>query len=146
MAVFDPSVTAEKVSEYIDATAKRVRGRRIPPIVGAIEDLKKQKVCVFNVGPWTQVIPCGSIGTYMIPANVDEKGRWQREGYRPMVPELSVIEEELIISSETDYARLTDDGRRIALEILGEGRGQNPAYSRRHVGVGLAEGDRKSVV
>jgi hypothetical protein len=135
-------MTADKVAARIDATQKQVRGRRIPPPLAAIEELKKTKVCVFNVGPWPQIVPCGSIGTYVIPANVDKKGRWLNSGYTEMTPRLSLIEDELVIASETDYARLQDDGRRIAVEILGEGRGQNPAHSRRHFGIGIAEGEK----
>jgi len=145
MPVYDPQMTAQKAEAslprdvdamYINATQRKARGRIAPPVLEVVEELKKQKIHLFNVGPWAHLVPCGSAGTFTFPACPDDKE------YVEMTQSLSVIEDELVIASEKEYKRLQDSGHHIALEILGEGRGRDARYSLRHVGVFIAKGEK----
>lgn len=42
--------------------------RQIPPIPAAIAAAMKQRVYIFNVGPWEHHAPMGTMGTFIIPA------------------------------------------------------------------------------
>jgi hypothetical protein len=160
MAVFDPSMTAQKVADmlpqdamnasgkpegspefittkgYFDATRKGRRGPAIPPELEITKHLKKIRVRIFNAGPWAHVIPLGSIGTAYIPGCPEDKP------YVEMLTPLHELEEELYPSqNKKEYKRLQEEGRKMAIEILGEGRNQDRKQSKRHAGVFIAEGE-----
>jgi hypothetical protein len=79
-----------------------------------IEESKKEKVHIFNVGPWAQTVNTGSTGTFTIPAcpNGDEyvemlvmnavTGRWESP--------ISKTMEEFVIKSEDEMTALYDNG------------------------------------
>jgi hypothetical protein len=54
---------------------------------------------------------------------------------------LHAVEDELVIVSEKEYKRLSDEGTHIANEILGRGRGRDRKGSLDHFGVFIAAGD-----
>jgi hypothetical protein len=160
MAVFDPTMTAQRAAEtlptdalnasghasdapayvqtkgYIDATRKSRRGPVAPPELDLMKEYKKRRVRIFNVGPWHHVIPCGSAGTFFIPPCPEDKP------YVEMLTPLHELEEELYPSRDKkEYKRLQDEGRRMAIELLGEGRNQDMKQSRRHAGVFIAIGE-----
>jgi hypothetical protein len=160
MPVYDPTLTAQKAAEtlpqdalnasghsseapafiqtkgYIDATRKGRKGPQPPPELEITREFKKQLVHVFNVGPWAHVIPCGSAGTFYIPACPEG------QPYIEMLTPLHVLEEELYPTRDKrEYKRLQDEGRKMAVEILGEGRNQDRKQSKRHAGVFIAAGD-----
>ena len=161
MPVFDPTMTAQKAAEtlpadalnasghtpdapefvstkgYIDATRKSRRGPMAPPELDIMREFKKQLVHIFNVGPWPHIIPCGSAGTFYIPSCPEDKA------YIEMLTPLHVLEEELYPSRDKkEYKRLQDEGRKMAIEIIGEGRNQDRKQSKRHAGVFIAEGEK----
>ena len=63
------AVVSQAVAERSIAAKRQVGKNRVLPIkLKVIEELKKQKVHVFNVGPWPQTVNTGSTGTFYIPA------------------------------------------------------------------------------
>jgi hypothetical protein len=103
------------------------RSRILPLKLKVIEDLKLEKIHIFNVGPWDQTVNTGSTGTFAIPAcppgepyaemlvlNANS-GKWE--------PPISIIVEEFVIKSEDEMSSLTEDGWDFALAMLGIGRG-----------------------
>jgi hypothetical protein len=160
MPVFDPTMTADKVAAtlpqdalnasghapdspgfvqtkgYYDATRKKRSGPNLPPELEINKKYKKMRVRIFNVGPWAHIVPLGSVGTIYIPACPEDKP------YVEMLTELHELEEELYPSRDKkEYKRLQEDGRKMAIEILGEGRNQDRKQSRRNAGVFIAEGE-----
>ena len=160
MPVFDPSMTAQRAAEtlpddalnasgkptdaapfvstkgYIDATRKTRRGPNVPPELDITKEFKKRRVRIFNVGPWHHVINLGSPGVVYIPPCPEDKP------YVEMLTPLHELEEELYPSRDRkEYKRLQDEGRRVAIEILGEGRNQDRKQSKRNVGVFIAAGE-----
>jgi hypothetical protein len=104
------------------------KSRILPLKLKVIEDLKKEKIHIFNVGPWEQVINTGSTGTFTVPAcpagkpyvemlvmNVDT-GKLE--------PPISIIMEEHVIKSEDEMSSLTDDGWNFALSMLQVNKGK----------------------
>src|SRR5580698_7863232 len=93
-------------------TAKHNIGkmRLLPMKLQAIENLKSEKVHIFNVGPWPQPVNTGSTGSFLIPGCPTEKpyvellvlnantGEWE--------PPISIIMEEYVIKSEDEMASL----------------------------------------
>jgi len=161
MPVYDPTLTAQKAAEtlpgdalnasghasdaptfvqtkgYIDATRRTKAGPVAPPELDIMKEFKKQLVHIFNVGPWAHIIPCGSAGTFYIPPCPEDKP------YIEMLTPLHVLEEELYPSRDKkEYKRLQDEGRKMAVEILGEGRNQDRKQSKRHAGVFIAAGEK----
>jgi hypothetical protein len=164
MAVFDPSFTADKaastlpadvlngsginpesrgsalttysLTSTIDARRKGKAGRKAPPELGLDKQFKEQRVRIFNVGPFPHTIPCGSIGTFFIPACPEDKE------YVEMLTPLHVLEDEIYPGfRDREPKRLREEGRQMAIEVLGEGSHQNRRHSRRKVGVFIAEGE-----
>lgn len=160
MAVFDPSMTANKVADllpqdalnasghspdspdfvqtkgYVDATRK---GRKTAPMPAKLDidhaHLAK-RVRIFNVGPWPQVVPLGSTGTVYIPACPSDKP------YVEMISNLHELEIEYYpINQKKEWKELREEGHKIAIEILGEGRNQDRRYSLRKKGVFIAAGE-----
>ena len=121
---------------YIDATRKGKRGPTPPPELDINKQFKKLRVRIFNAGPWNHIIPCGSAGTFYIPGCPEDKP------YVEMLTPLHELEEELYPSRDKkEYKRLQDEGRKMAIEILGEGRNQDRKQSKRHAGVFIAAGE-----
>ena len=160
MAVFDPTLTAQKAAEtlpanalnasghaadapgfvqtkgYYDATRKGRGGPVPPPELEITREYKKRRVRIFNVGPWHHVIPCGSAGPFFIPPCPEDKP------YVEMLTPLHELEEELYPSRDKkEYKRLQDEGRKMAIDIIGEGRNQDRKQSLRHTGVFIAAGE-----
>lgn len=163
MPIYDPNLTADKAAERLptqdtaiasganqgmgfdlkttDYRRKSKRERVAPPELSMIADLKRQRVHIFNVGPWRYERCCGSIGTFIIPANLDSEGNWAKDGFVEMVTPLYAVMDELVIVSEREYKRLSDEGRQVANEILGLGRGNLKENSLVKVGCFTAKGD-----
>ena len=162
MAVFnEQGVAPEVVQAFMPAAAaeasinsrlKVAKSRILPMRLKVIEDMKrKQKVCIFNVGPWPQWINTGSTGTYLIPACPWDKpfvqllaldGDKSSPTYGQQISPISVIMDELIIKSEDEMSRLEEDGRSFAESMIGLGRSQNPAYALTRFGIFVAKGDK----
>jgi hypothetical protein len=162
MPVFDPSMTADKVASmlpgdalnasghapdvapvfqtkgYIDARRKGNANKlNIPPELGINQQFKVNRVRIFNVGPFPHFVPLGSPGIFFIPACPENKP------YVESLTPLHELEEEFYPSRDKrePMKRLQDEGRKIAIEILGEGRNQDKKQSRRRVGVFIAAGE-----
>ena len=162
MPVYDPTVTADKVASMIPADALNVSGHapdtpeafqtkgyidarrkgnanklNYPPELAINKQFKVARVRIFNVGPFPHFVPLGSPGIFFIPACPENKP------YIESVTQLHELEEEFYPSRDKrePMKRLQDEGRRIAVEILGEGRNQDKRQSRRRVGVFIAAGD-----
>ncbi len=165
MAVYDPNFTADKAAERLpvldaviasgrsnefsggevfdvkttDYTRKGRKGRVAPPELNLMKEFKSKRVRIFNVGPWAYTIPCGSAGSFFIPACPLDKP------YVEMTTPLHAVEDELVIVSEKEYKRLQDEGLHIANEILGRGRGRDRKGSLDHFGVFIAGEERNGV-
>ena len=140
MAIYDPAVTGEIAQRAVQDKLSTARRRILPQKLAIIEELKKKKIHIFNVGPWSQVVNTGSTGTFTIPGCPD--GQPYVELLVDGVPPISAVMDEMVIKNEDEYSRLEDDGRGFAHAMLGEGRGQNPAYSLIHLGMFVAEGEK----
>jgi len=88
------------------------------------------------VGPFAHVIPCGSAGTFYIPACPEG------QPYIKMLTPLHEIVDEIYPKTKnSDAKRLYDDGKKFAIELLGEGRNQHKRNSKRKVGVFIAKSE-----
>ncbi len=162
MAVFtetglDPTMVAQFPSAAIaerGVAARQTAGqrRRIPMRMRIIEEMKnKQKIHIFNVGPWAQMVNTGSTGSFFIPACPEgtpyvELLAWDGDRnsstFGQMVPPISVIMDELIIKSEDEMTRLEEDGRKFAESMIGIGPSQNPDFALTRFGIFVAAGDK----
>ena len=131
--------------EHIERKLAVARGRAIPPVLEEIEELKKKKVHVFNVGPWPMLVNTGSTGSFLIPACPEGTPYIEllvRNADGEMVPPISYIMDELYPQSEDEYRRLQERGKDFAQSMLGLGRGQSPANALTHQGCFVAEGEK----
>lgn len=136
-------------------------GRYVPPEPDWLKEMRRKKVHVINVGPWRHAVWGGSYGCFTIwecPLGEDQikngppvkKAHGHR--YSEML-EWSAAEGDWIspISSQmfqnvidNEAAMRLDAGQKgvdFAWELLGEGRGQNMAFSLRHRGCLVIKGD-----
>ena len=131
---------SSQVAERAIAQKQSIGKSRIMPLkLKVIEDLKHEKIHVFNVGPWAQTVNTGSTGTFTIPACPSGEpyaemlvmnavtGKWE--------PPISIIMEEFVIKSEDEMSSLTEDGWNFAQSMLGIGRGQHPARKLTRFGI-----------
>jgi len=90
------------------------RSRVLPIKLKVIEDMKKQKVHIFNVGPWAQTVNTGSTGTFTIPACPAGEEYIEmlvmNANTGEMESPISVIMEEFVIKSEDEMSSLIDNG------------------------------------
>jgi len=131
--------------EHIERKLAVARGRAVPPVLEEIEELKKKKVHVFNVGPWPMLVNTGSTGSFLIPACPDGQPYaelLQSDGNGNLVPPISSIMDELYPQSEDEYRRLQERGKEFAKSMIGLGRGQSPANALTHQGCFVAEGEK----
>ena len=163
MPVFDPTFTASKAAETLPADVLNAtgsdpehRGQQLsahsitgtidarrkgrvkvsPPELDMFKNQKRIPIHMFNVGPFPHTIPCGSIGTFYIAACPKDKE------YVEMLTPLYELQDEIYPKTKGGEAkRLYEEGRKMAIEILGEGRNQDRRQSRRRVGVFIAAGD-----
>lgn len=110
-----PKVPRSDVADRAIGQKQSIGRSRILPIkLRIIEESKKEKVHIFNVGPWAQTVNTGSTGTFTIPAcpNGDEyvemlvmnavTGQWESP--------ISKTMEEFVIKSEDEMTALYDNG------------------------------------
>lgn len=162
MPVFDPSMTADKVQGMLPQDALNASGHapdtatvfqtkgyydarrkgnanklNYPPELSLNKQFKEKQVRIFNVGPFAYPVPLGSPGIFYIPACP-----WDQP-YVESLTKLHELEEEFYPAKDKrePMKRLQDEGRRIAIDILGEGRNQDKRQSKRRTGVFIAEGD-----
>ena len=131
--------------EHIERKLAVARGRAIPPVLPEIEELKKKKVHVFNVGPWPMLVNTGSTGSFLIPACPEGTPYVEllvRDAHCNDVPPISYIMDELYPQSEDEYRRLQERGKDFAKSMIGLGRGQSPSNALTHQGVFVAEGEK----
>jgi len=131
------SLTAHSITGTIDARRRGKQKEQLGPELSFIEEQRKHRIRIFNVGPFPHTIPCGSAGTFYIPACPEGAA------YVEMLTPLYAVETEIYpkgIKGES-AKRLYDEGRRMATEILGEGRSQDKRHSKRRVGVFIGAGD-----
>jgi hypothetical protein len=131
--------------EHIERKLSVARGRAIPPVLEEIEELKKKKVHVFNVGPWPLLINTGSTGSFLIPGcpeGTDYVELLVQDASGEQVPPISYIMDELYPQSEDEYRRLQERGKDFALSMIGIGRGQSPSNALTHQGVFVAAGEK----
>jgi len=129
--------------EHIERKLAVAKGRAIPPVLEEIEELKKKKVHIFNVGPWPMLVNTGSTGSYLIPACPEGTPYVEllvRDAEGDDVPPISYIMDELYPQSEDEYRRLQERGKDFANSMIGLGRGQSPSNALTHQGVFVAEG------
>lgn len=162
MPVFDPTMTADKAAAtlpgnalnisghapdtpdvfqtkgYIDARRKGNANKlNLPPELDINKHYKKARVKVFNVGPFAYPVPLGSPGIFYIPACP-----WDQP-YIESLTKLHELEEEFYPARDKrePMKSLQSEGRKMAVDILGEGRNQDKRYSKRRTGVFIAAGE-----
>lgn len=141
MAKFDPSVTSAVAERGIAQRLSVGKMRMLPTQIKVIADLKKQKVHVFNVGPWGDTMATGSTGTFTVPPcpfGTEYVEMLVADGTNggKLTPPISITVDELIIQNEDSMIGLpSDDGLRFANAMLGNGRGANPAFSHKRWGM-----------
>lgn len=140
MAIMGRNIPSNEVAlQAIQKKQSIGRSRVLPMRLKVIEDLKAEKIHIFNVGPWPQKVNTGSTGTFDIPACP-----WGNEYIELLVmnpvtgvaePPISVIMEEMVIKSENEMSSLTEDGWNFANEMLGLGRGSNSEFALTNKGI-----------
>lgn len=115
------------------------KSRILPLRLKVIEDLKREKVHIFNVGPWAQMVNTGSTGTFTIPGCPEDQDYVEMMVMNPMTgqmePPISIIMEEFVVKSEDEMSSLTEDGWTFAQSMLGIGRGQHPSRKLTRFGI-----------
>lgn len=115
-------VTAAEAAQEVAAWHRSMNGGRVlPPTLSRLRRLQQEETFpICNVGPWPYRIERGSISVF-IPA-YDAKADTQKLGYSKSEPMPEVRREAKIIS-EDEYSYFEDDGRQVALDMIGIGFG-----------------------
>lgn len=127
-------VTAQDATREAMNHQRTMNGSRyVPPMLGMVQELvAKNKVYIFNVGPWPQQRLMGSLGTFNIQACPKD-----REYSDPVV--IDAIVTELYPINEGEFKRTMEDGHDIAMQILGVGPHLSPRNSFVPYGVFLSD-------
>ena len=140
LAGVEQKFTRADVAERAIAAKQSIGKSRILPLkLKVIEDLKKEKIHIFNVGPWSQSVNTGSTGTFLIPGCPIGTQYVELLAINPHTgkgePPISIVMEEYVIKSEDEMSSLTEDGWEFAQSMLGIGRGQHPARKLTRFGI-----------
>ena len=128
------TIPAQQASQIVSTYKRQMTDRIIPPLSRHVERAMAAKIHVFNVGPWGHKKHMGSYGEYTVPACPENEDYVAGPVFTdPMT--------ELYMKNEAEMGRFEEDGWGFANEFLGEGRGQNSAYSLRHFGCFVAAGE-----
>lgn len=115
------------------------KSRILPMKLSVIENLKSEKIHIFNVGPWPQPVNTGSTGSFLIPGCPADQPYAEllvlNSVTQQWEPPISIIMEEYVIKSEDEMASLTEDGWNFAQQMIGVGRGRVPAHSLTRFGI-----------
>lgn len=130
------SAVAERA---IDTKHSIGKSRVLPMKLKVIQDLKNEKIHIFNVGPWSQKVNTGSFGTFDIPPCPFGIPYVEMLILNPITgekePPISIIMEEYVIKSEDEMSSLTEDGWNFAEQIVGLGRGRHPVHALTKFGI-----------
>jgi hypothetical protein len=133
------SIPAREADGIVAEYRQTINGARIvPPLPRFVEKAQQHKIHIYNVGPWSHSQRMGGYGEFTIPACP----RGQK--YVEMTPCLTDPMTELYVKNEAEMGRFEEDGFTFARELLGDGRGQNSAYSLRHKGCFASENEKPS--
>ena len=164
----DGKVLTTKDAERDQENFRReVNGRQVLPDPPWLVEMRKRRVHVINVGPWEHTVWAGSYGSFTIPAcsraNIEkfkenphsvpfireahgefyaEMLMWDASDQTWKPPICSQQFENIIDNEEAMRLDRGQDGWGFAREILGEGRGQNMAFSLRHRGCSEITGQK----
>lgn len=127
---FAGSHAAPEIEQHMANHVKRMNASRfIPPTLDMYREAsEKNRVYIFNVGPWSHSRELGSAGTFRIPACPKD-----REYSEPIV--INGAFEEPYPINEAECKMLTEPGIAVAQQILGEGPHVAPNSSLRPYGV-----------
>jgi hypothetical protein len=129
------SIPAQQANQIVSQYKRQMADRVVPPLPRHVERAMAVKIHVFNVGPWEHKKHMGGYGEYTVPAC--SEGQDYAAG-----PVFTDPMTELYMKNEAEMGRFEEDGWQFANEFLGEGRGQNSAYSLRHMGCFVAAGEK----
>ena len=127
------TIPAKQAQEAVSTYRRQMTDRIIPPLPRHVERAMAAKIHDFNFGPWPHKKHLGGYGEYTIPACPEGEAFVAGPVFTdPMT--------ELYMKNEAEMGRFEEDGFQFANEFLGDGRGQNSAYSLRHKGCFVAAG------
>jgi hypothetical protein len=129
------TIPAQQANQIVSTYRRQMTDRSIPPVPRYVERSQATKIHIFNVGPWEHKKHLGGYGEYTIPACPE--GQDYVAG-----PVFTDPMTELYMKNEAEMGRFEEDGWQFANEFLGDGRGQNSAYSLRHMGCFVAAGEK----
>lgn len=130
-----PSVAVAE--RAINAKTSIGKSRILPLRVKLLEEVRRKRVHIFNVGPWPQTINTGSTGTFFVPGcpfgtEYVEMLTRDMDAHSPtygqMIPPISVLQEEMVIKSEDEMTRLEEDGWLFACSMLRIARNARDPY------------------
>lgn len=102
-----------------------------------LESSRQNQVAILSVGPWSQTIPCGSLGTKHIPAC-----REGEEYSDPVVLEGLIIERYPLRENKMDILMHKDStGWNVAHEMIGVGKHLPPSNSKVKYGLFVTKGN-----
>ncbi len=122
---FAGSHAAPEIERGIYDHVRRMNAsRHVPQMLPMLKEIsEKNRVYIFNVGPWMQQRPLGSAGTWTIPACPEGK-----EYSDPVV--IDGLVREMYPDNEAQMKSLGDvDGMEFAMQILGVGPHLSPRNS-----------------
>src|SRR5580658_1259645 len=148
-------LSVQDAQKDISEFQKTVNERIIPAEPDWMKEMRKKRVHIINVGPWTHEQWAGSYGKFTIyPALKShdlvreahgvlygECLEFDKKSNRWISPICSQQFELLIDNEAAMRYDAGQNGENFAWELLGEGRGQNASFSLRHRGCIVIKGE-----
>lgn len=118
-------------------------GRFTPPVLESMKDLIEDRVHVFSVSPWQQVVPMAEWGTFIIPACPEGKDYIEflmhaPDGKMKAIPGIMM---HTYPQDEHRNAWHQEDGRTWAEKLLGNDANIKKEFSLNRFGIFVAKGD-----
>jgi hypothetical protein len=131
-------ITAQEAAEVIRDQQRQLNSAVLPPTLNRIRALMKDETFVIcNVGPWLYRLERAAL--HIVIPGYDPKADTKKKGYAASAPLPCVFREAKLTGGggegPLEYSWIEDDGRQVALDMIGVGFGLAPQNSLVQYGV-----------
>lgn len=135
--------TREANADVAGHVRKYNNGRFTPPILERMKEIREERVHIFSVSPWKQVVPMAEWGSFTIPAcpEGEEYSEFLMPDWDGKMKAVPGIMMHTYTQDEHRNAWHEEDGRTWAEKLLGNDANIPKSHSLNRFGIFVAKGD-----
>lgn len=137
-----PRISSAEASEIIASEQRQLNAAILPPTLARVRKLMQEETfCICNVSPWEFRLERAALHVFVPACDANNP-----DGYAASAPMPCIARESKLVGgggeSPLEYSYIEDDGRMVALDLIGEGHGLPKHNSLIQYGVFVPEGPK----